>query len=331
MCQYSAQDGFANDWHLMHLGARAVYGVGLIMVEATAVEPRGRITPFDLGLWDDAHVEPLSRIVSFLRRNGSTPGIQLAHAGRKASTKRPWEGREVLQPGEGGWIPVAPSPIPFQEGYREVRALASEEVEGVINSFVGAAQRAVAAGFQVIELHAAHGYLIHSFLSPLTNKRDDHYGGSFDNRVRLLVSLAERVRGAVGNNIVLAVRLSCMDWIQGGWSLPDSIELSFRLGRVGVDLIDCSSGGLIPSATIPLHEGYQVPFAERIKETTGISTAAVGLITRPEFAESILRENKADMVLLGRELLRDPAWLVRAATTLKTDMPDVASQYHRMF
>lgn len=329
MCQYSSRDGLANDWHLMHLGARACYGVGLIIVEATAVEARGRISRADLGLWEDAQIEPLARLVDFLKSQGAVPGIQLAHAGRKASTARPWEGGRLLKPEDGGWIPVAPSPIPFRDG--EVLELSFDEIEQIIESWVNAAKRAHAAGFSLIELHAAHGYLLHSFLSPITNKRDDYYGGSFDSRTRLVLTIAERVRAAIGEAAVLSVRLSCMDWVEGGWSLDDSVELSSRLAGIGVDLIDCSSGGMVPHATIPLHEGYQVPFAERIKDKAGIATAAVGLITRPEFAESIIREGKADVVLLGRELLRDPAWLVRAAQALGTEPPPVAQQYHRMF
>jgi 2,4-dienoyl-CoA reductase-like NADH-dependent reductase (Old Yellow Enzyme family) len=316
MCQYSSVDGLAGEWHLVHLGSRAVGGVGLVVAEATAVGARGRITPRDLGIWDDCHVEPLARVVHFVRGQGAAAGIQLAHAGRKASTKVPWEGGAPLTPAEGAWMPVGPSPLPFAEGSPVPEALDAEGLRGVVGEFREAAARCLAAGFELIELHAAHGYLLHSFLSPLSNCRTDNYGGSFENRTRLLREVVAAVRSVVPDTMPLFVRLTVTDWVEGGWDVEQSIALSRELLRDGVDLIDCSSGGLVPRARIPVRPGYQVDFARRIRREAGIRTAAVGLITEPEQAEGILRNGEADLVMLGRLLLRKPYWAIHAARVL---------------
>ena len=316
MCQYSCADGFANDWHLVHLGTRAVGGAGLVMAEATAVSAVGRITPQDLGIWEDRHVEPLARITRFVHAHGAAAGIQLAHAGRKASTRPPWEGGTPLTPAEGGWLVVGPSPIPFAEGSPLPVELDEAGIRQVVGEFRDAARRVLAAGFDLIELHAAHGYLLHSFLSPLSNRRTDRYGGSFENRVRLVREAAEAVRGVVPESMPLFVRISATDWAEGGWDVADSVELARRLARDGVDLIDCSSGGLLPRVRIPTGPGYQVPFAERIRREAGVPTAAVGLITEPGQAEAIIAEGQADLVMLGRVLLRKPYWPIHAAKAL---------------
>jgi 2,4-dienoyl-CoA reductase-like NADH-dependent reductase (Old Yellow Enzyme family) len=332
MCQYSSVDGFATDWHLVHLGSRAVGGVGLVMAEATAVEARGRISPWDLGLWSDAHIEELSRITSFITRQGATPAIQIAHAGRKASTTRPSEGTLPLDAAHGGWEPIGPSPSPFNAAGLVPRALSLEEIPAVQASFVAAAARARAAGFQWLELHAAHGYLIQSFLSPLVNQRQDAYGGSFENRTRFLLETTSAVRRAWPEALPLGVRLSCTDWVDGGWTLEDTVSLARRLKAEGVDLIDCSSGGAVPDAKIPIGPGYQVPFAEAVRREAGIATAAVGYITAPGQADEILQKGQADMVLLGRELLREPYWPLRAASELdKGERRAIPSQYLRAF
>lgn len=330
MCQYSAEEGLATDWHLVHLGARAAGGAGLVLVEATAVEARGRISPYDLGLWQAAQIEPLARITRFVRGQGAVPGIQLAHAGRKAGTARPWEGGQPLHDEHGGWTPVGPSALPFGEGYRTPVELSLADIEGLIESFRAAAIRAHEAGFGWLELHGAHGYLIHSFLSPLSNRRNDTYGGSFANRTRFARETARAVRAVWPEELPLAMRLSCTDWIEGGWSLEESVELARLLAGEGVDLIDCSSGGAAPGARIPAGAGYQVPFAEAIRRQAGIATAAVGLITAPAQADEIVRNGRADLVLLGRELLRDPAWPLYAARALEQPLP-MPAQYHRAF
>jgi 2,4-dienoyl-CoA reductase-like NADH-dependent reductase (Old Yellow Enzyme family) len=317
MCQYSSVDGFADDWHLVHLGARAVGGAGLVITEATAVTADGRISPHDLGIWKDQHVEPLARVTRFIDRQGAVAGVQLAHAGRKASTARPWAGGGPVDEASGGWSPlVAPSAIPFADGYQTPQALDTRGIAGVIRAFVDAARRALDAGFRVVELHAAHGYLLHEFLSPLTNRRDDVYGGSFDHRVRLVLEVTEAVRAVWPERYPLFVRISATDWIEGGWTIDDSVELARRLRPLGVDLVDCSTGGIAPGARIPVEPGYQVPFAERVRRETGMCTGAVGLITTPEQADEIVRAERADVVLLARELLRDPHWPLRAARKL---------------
>ena len=325
MCQYQAQDGLPNDWHLVHLGGLAQGGAGLVMTEATAVVPEGRISPDDLGLWNLAQAEGLARIVHFIKSQGAVPGIQLAHAGRKASNPAPWKGSGGLPPAAGGWTPVAPSPLPFDTGWTAPTALDEAGILAVIEAFMDAARKAMAAGFQVIEVHAAHGYLLHQFLSPLTNQRKDAYGGSFENRTRLVREVVGALRNILPEEMPLFVRLSATDWVEGGWDIEQSVALSKDLKTLGVDLVDCSSGGLVPGAKIPVGPGYQVPFAARIRTETGLPTGAVGLITDPEQAEQILAEGSADLVLLGRELLRDPRWPLHAAKTLGAEVPWPAS------
>jgi len=320
MCEYSSTDGFANDWHLVHLGSRAIGGAGLVIEEATAVSPEGRITPGDLGLWKDEHIEFLKRITGFIHAHDSVAGIQLAHAGRKASKSRPWEGDAYLTAAQGGWQTLAPSPIPFDEKDELPKELSIPEIEQVVADFKRAAIRALKAGFKVVELHAAHGYLINEFLSPLSNKRTDKYGGSFENRIRLLVQITEEVRSVWPTEYPLFIRISSTDWAEGGWTAEDSVKLASVLKTKGVDLIDCSSGGLVKHAKIPLGPGYQVPFAETIKKETGILTGAVGLITTPQQAEEIVSSGKADLVLLAREFLRDPYFPLRAATELGAEV-----------
>ena len=317
MCQYNSTDGFANTWHLVHLGSRAVGGAGMIITEAAAVEPRGRITPRDLGIWSDAHVEKLSEITAFLKSHGAAPVIQLAHAGRKASCAPPDQGGAVLAPdAPGGWQTVAPSAVAFREGDPLPTALSTSEIAGLVESFAAAARRSVAAGFDAIEIHAAHGYLLHQFLSPLANRRDDNYGGSFENRTRFLLEVAAAIRGSIPDAMPLLVRISATDWVEGGWTLDESVELSRALKAAGVDLMDCSSGAMVPYAKIPAAPGYQVPFADRIRREAGIATATVGLITSGPQAEEILTAGKADVVLIGREFLRDAYWPYHAARAL---------------
>ncbi len=316
MCQYSSQDGFANDWHLVHLGSRAVGGAGLVIVEASAVTPEGRITPADMGIWSDEHIPGLERIVRFLHTQGSCAGIQIAHAGRKASMSSPFKGERLLSAAEGGWTTVAPSAIPFNEKYSQPQALDKAGIVAVIAAFVSAAARAQAAGFDFLEIHAAHGYLLHEFLSPHSNHRTDEYGGSFDNRVRLLHEVATVVRKAWPEHLPLSVRISATDWVEGGWTIDDSVELARRLRKIGVDIIDCSSGGNVFNAKIPVAPGYQVLFAARIKKEAGIATAAVGMITEPAQADRIVAGGEADLVLLAREMLRDPYFAVHAAAAL---------------
>jgi 2,4-dienoyl-CoA reductase-like NADH-dependent reductase (Old Yellow Enzyme family) len=321
MCEYSSVDGFADDWHLVHLGSRAVGGAGLVITEAAAVTPEGRISPSDLGIWKDEHVAFLARCTAFIRAHGAAAGIQLAHAGRKASTARPWEGGQQVGADAGGWTPVAPSAIPFRPEDVTPTALDGAGIRAVVEAFVAATHRSLAAGFEVIELHAAHGYLLHSFLSPLCNRRSDEYGGSFDNRIRLLLEVSAAVRAAWPENLPLFVRVSATDWVEGGWDLPQSVELARRLGPLGVDLVDCSSGGTVPGARIPAAPGYQVPFAEAIRRETGMRTGAVGLITEPAQADAVVASGQADLVLLARELLRDPYWPLHAARALGTKGP----------
>ncbi len=317
MCEYSSEDGFSTDWHLVHLGSRAVGGAGLIITEATAVSPEGRISPNDLGIWKDEHIDGLKRITQFIQQQGAVAGIQLAHAGRKASTQRPWEGGKGIYPtDEQGWQTVAPSAIPFSNESPMPMALTDEGLEKVRADFVSATKRSLLAGFQVIELHAAHGYLLHQFLSPLSNQRTDDYGGSFENRIRLLLEVIERVQTVWPSDLPLFVRISATDWTEGGWTLEDSVKLSAILKDKGVDVVDASTGGNVAHAKIPVGPGYQVPFAERIKQETGIKTAAVGLITTAEQADKILTDGQADLILLARESLRDPYFPLHAAHTL---------------
>jgi 2,4-dienoyl-CoA reductase-like NADH-dependent reductase (Old Yellow Enzyme family) len=329
MCQYSSTDGFASDWHLVHLGSRAVGGAGLIIAEATAVSPEGRITPGDLGIWKDEHVPGLKRITAFLESLGAVPGVQLAHAGRKASHTSPWMGSAALPPDDtAAWQTVAPSAIPFTEAEPTPLALTKEGIAKVISDFREAAQRSLDAGFKVIELHAAHGYLLHEFFSPLSNKRTDEYGGSFENRIRLLLEVTASVREVWPAALPLFVRISATDWTEGGWTLEDSVALAAILKEKEVDLIDCSSGGNVPHAQIPVGPLYQTDFATRIKEETGILTGAVGMITTAEEASTIIEADKADMVLLARESLRDPYFVLHAAHELGVDLP-WPNQYDR--
>ncbi len=317
MCQYSAEDGLANDWHLVHLGSRAVGGAGLVIVEATAVSPEGRISPGDLGIWSDRHVEPLTRINRFLKQHGAVAGLQIAHAGRKASARRPWDGEGQLPESGGGWPTVAPIAEAFGSGLDKVpQALDAAGIKRLQADFVAAAKRALAAEYQWLELHFAHGYLAHQFLSPLVNRRTDQYGGSFENRIRFALETAQAVRAVWPDNLPLTARLSCTDWVAGGWDIEQAVELARRLKAAGVDLIDCSSGGAIPGVKIPVGPGYQVPLAERIRREAGIATAAVGMISEPAQADAIVRSGQADLVLLARELLRDAYWPAHAAKAL---------------
>ena len=317
MCEYSSTDGFATDWHLVHLGSRAVGGASLVFTEACAVSPEGRISPNDLGIWKDEHIEPLARITRFIREQGAIPGIQLAHAGRKGSTMRPWEGSGMIPESKGGWTPVAPSAISFADGYPHPAALDESGIREIVKAFVAAARRACQAGFGVVEIHSAHGYLLHEFLSPLSNQRRDSYGGSFDNRTRLVCEVVTAVRRVWPESAPLFLRISATDWIDGGWDLAQSVQLAKLVGPLGVDLIDCSSGGLSPGAKIPVRSGYQVPFAEEIRRQTGLLTGAVGLITTAAQAHAILQEGKADVVLLAREFLRQPYWPLHVANELR--------------
>jgi 2,4-dienoyl-CoA reductase-like NADH-dependent reductase (Old Yellow Enzyme family) len=330
MCQYSYDDGVSNDWQVIHLGSRAVGGAGLVFAEATAVEARGRISPQDLGIWTDEHIEPLARVVRAIEEHGAVSGIQIAHAGRKASTARPWDGGKPVSDEAGGWPIVGPSELPFADGYRTPQALTVAEIQAMQTSFVDAAKRALEAGFRVLELHGAHGYLIHSFLSPISNQRDDSYGGSFDNRIRFLIETTRHVRAVWPDELPLFVRLSATDWVDGGWTLEESIELSSRLAGEGVDLIDTSSGGNSPRQQVPVGASYQVPLAEAIRRGANLPTAAVGLITEPMQADEIVRNGRADLVLLGRESLRNPYWPLDAARALgHADLLPRPNQYLR--
>jgi 2,4-dienoyl-CoA reductase-like NADH-dependent reductase (Old Yellow Enzyme family) len=317
MCQYSSTDGYANDWHFVHLGSRAVGGAGLVLTEATAVLPEGRISPQDLGIWMDDHIEPLARAVRFIHEQGSVAGMQLAHAGRKASTYAPSAGHGRVSEGEGGWSNVvAPSALPFIDEYPMPRALTIDGIQSIVSAFAAAARRACEAGFRVIEIHAAHGYLIHEFLSPLSNQRTDAYGGSFENRTRILREVVTAVRGSWPERAPLFVRISATDWIEDGWDIQQSIELARQLRELGADLIDCSSGGNVPDAKIPVGAGYQTQFAEQIRREANILSGAVGMITSPTQGEHILVTGQADAVVIAREFLRDPYWPLRAAREL---------------
>jgi 2,4-dienoyl-CoA reductase-like NADH-dependent reductase (Old Yellow Enzyme family) len=328
MCQYSCEGGLATHWHLVHLGARAVGGAALVMTEATAVSAEGRISPADLGIWSEAHVGPLRDVAAFIRAQGAVAGIQLAHAGRKGSTQVPWLGRGAIPAARGGWIPVAPTAVPFAPDYPRPRAMTGDDLDAVVLDFRSAAARALEAGFQVAELHMAHGYLLHEFLSPLSNDRSDGYGGSFENRTRLPLRVARAVREAWPAEWPVFVRISATDWVDGGWTVDDSVRLARALRDAGVDLVDCSSGGVVADATIPLAPGYQVPFAERVRREAGIATVAVGLITEPGQAEAIIAGGQADAVMLARATLRDPYWALHAARALGDEIA-WPSQYLR--
>lgn len=319
MCQYSCVDGSPTDWHFVHLGSRAVGGAGLVIVEATAVSPEGRISPADAGIWDDRHVAEWGRIARFIEEHGAVPAIQLAHAGWKASTAAPWKGGLAVAPADGGWEPIGVGNTRFDEGYPTPRAATPADLDRVVGAFQAATKRAVEAGFRMIEVHGAHGYLAHSFLSPLSNHRNDEFGGSFENRTRLVRNVVGAVRKAMPDSMPLSLRLSCSDWTEGGWTIDDTVRLVTSLRNEGVDLVDCSSGGVLPSAKIPVGPGYQTAFAAEVRRATGVATAAVGMITDPVQAETILATGQADLVLLARAMLRDPYWPRTAARALGVD------------
>ncbi|MGE7993483.1 NADH:flavin oxidoreductase/NADH oxidase [Pseudomonas sp. NPDC089554] len=330
MCQYSSVDGLANDWHLVHLGSRAVGGAGLIITEATAVTPDGRITAEDLGLWNDAQIAPLQRITRFITAQGAVPGIQLAHAGRKASTYRPWLGKHgSVKVEEGGWQPVGPSKIAFDPEHCVPSELSEQDIAGIVQAFADAAGRALKAGFKVVEVHAAHGYLLHQFLSPLSNQRRDRYGSGFDNRIRLTLEVTQAVREVWPDELPLIVRVSATDWVEDGWNPDETVELARRLKDLGVDLIDVSSGGTSMHAEIPTGPGYQTRFAERVRKESGMATGTVGMITEPAQAEHILRTGQADLIFLARELLRDPYWPLHADDDLGGNKATWPAQYQR--
>ena len=320
MCQYSSEEGMPTDWHLVHLGSRAVGGAALVMIEATAVSPEGRISPWDSGMWSSEHGQAFKRIARFIKDNGAVPAIQLAHAGRKASTNRPWLGGKPLAPEAGGWEPIAPSGVPFDVGHPMPLQMTEAHMDELVHQFIASAQWSLEAGFEVVELHMAHGYLLHEFLSPLSNQRTDQYGGSLENRMRLPLRVGEAVREVWPSKWPVFVRISATDWADGGWDLRQSVELSKSLKKIGVDLIDCSSGALVPYAKIPVAPGFQVPFAQTIRAEAGIATGAVGLITDARQAEEIIATGKADVVLLARQMLRDPYWPLHAADELGVDI-----------
>lgn len=321
MCEYSSHDGFANDWHLVHLGSRAVGGAALVIAEATAVSPEGRITPDDLGIWKDEHIDFLQLITSFIEKQNAVPGIQLAHAGRKASHHRPWDGGKTLQSNEGAWQTSAPSAIPFKHDEPAPTAMTKEQIQQLINDFRSAAVRATKAGFKLIEIHAAHGYLLNEFMCASSNQRDDEYGDSFENRIRIVLEVIDAIREVWSKELPLFVRISCVEWIEGGWTLEDSIKFVNAIQDKDVDLIDCSSGGNSHAQKIPGAPLYQVPFAEAIKKQTGMKTGAVGLITTAQQAEGILQSQQADLIVLARQLLRDPYFPLHAAKELGVDIP----------
>jgi 2,4-dienoyl-CoA reductase-like NADH-dependent reductase (Old Yellow Enzyme family) len=320
MCQYSAREGRPTEWHLVHLGSRAVGGAGLVIAEASAVAPEGRISPEDTGLWSDTHAEAWAPVARFIEEQGAVPAIQLAHAGRKAATDAPWRGGRPVGEDGRGWRPVGPSPLPFAEGYPVPRELSTEEISAVVGAFRDAARRADEAGFSVVEIHMAHGYLLHQFLSPLSNRRTDEYGGTLEKRMRLPLEVARAVREAFAVERPVFARISATDWAEGGFDLEQSIVLARALREAGVDVVDCSSGGLVPHAKVPLAPGYQVPFAAAIRERAGTMTGAVGLITEAAQAEAIVAEGRADLVLLAREMLRDPYWPLHAAQALGAEV-----------
>ena len=329
MCQYSSNNGMPNDWHFVHLGSRAVGGAGLVFTEATAVSPEGRISPDDAGIWNDEQANAYKRITAFIKSQNSVPGIQLAHAGRKASTFSPWKGVGEVTPEKGGWKTIAPSTIPFSDKYPLPKEMSIRDIQLVIDQFCRAVKRSLDAEFEIIELHFAHGYLVHEFLSPISNKRTDDYGGSLENRCRLAIEITEAVRKIISESMPLFVRISASDWTEGGWDIDQSVQLAKWLKDVGVDLIDCSSGGNASNVKIPLEPGYQIPFAERINKEANILTGGVGLITDAEQAEQIISKEQADIVLLAREMLRDPYWPMHAAKKLKVKLTDFPNQYLR--
>ncbi|MCL4478008.1 MAG: NADH:flavin oxidoreductase/NADH oxidase [Deltaproteobacteria bacterium] len=319
MCQYSCEDGLATDWHLVHLGSRAVGGAALVITEAAAVSPEGRISPYDLGIWSDKHVQPLKRITSFIKEQGAVPGIQIAHAGRKASTDAPWNGGKPIEHGAKAWQPIGPSPIPFSYSYQIPLEMTQPNIDEVLSMFSSAVRRSIEAGFEVVEIHMAHGYLLHEFLSPLSNHRTDTYGGSLENRMRMPLQVAQLVRKLWPDNLPVFVRVSSTDWVDGGWDIAQAIKFAHKLKEYGIDLIDCSSGGLVPYAVVPEGPGYQTPFAAAIRKEAGIPTGAVGMITEPFQAEQIIATGIADALVLGREVLRNPYWPLHAARSLKAD------------
>ncbi len=321
MCQYSSVDGFANDWHLVHLGTRAVGGAALVFTEATAVTPEGRISPDDLGIWKDDHIPFLKRITTFIEQQGAVPAMQLAHAGRKASHASPWKGRKIVLPGEGGWQTVSPSSIPFSEGDIVPQSLTKEEIKDLVSSFGKAAKRALEAGFRIVEIHAAHGYLVNEFLSPLSNNRTDDYGGSFTNRIRFLTEIVREVRKTIGEKVPLFVRISATEWVDGGWNVEDSVALAKVLKEMSVDVIDCSSGGNNANQKIQTGPMYQVPFAEQVKKEAQVLTGAVGMITTAQQCEEILKDGKADLIIMARQILREPYFPLHAAHDLGVDIP----------
>ncbi len=320
MCQYSSENGLPTDWHFVHLGSRAVGGAALVIAEATAISPEGRISPDDAGIWNDEHTEAYKKITTFIKSQNCIPGIQIAHAGRKASTYSPWRGNGYVQPEDGGWITLAPSAISFSESYSTPKEMSTAEIQMVVEQFRLAAERSIRAGFEVVEIHMAHGYLIHEFLSPLSNKRNDEYGGNFENRSRLALQVAKAVRQTVPQNLPLFVRISATDWVEGGWDVEQSVQLAIRFKEIGIDLIDCSSGGNVAKAVVPFAPAFQIPFAERIKKETNILTGGVGMITTVNQAEEILSKGCSDLIILGRELLRDPYWPLHAAKELKEEI-----------
>ena len=329
MCQYSSIDGVPNDWHLVHLGSRAVGGAGLILTEATAVSPEGRISPDDLGIWNDEQMNAYKRITSFIKSQNSVPGIQLAHAGRKASTYSPWKGNGEVTIEKGGWKTFAPSPVPFSENFPYPKEMSEDDIKLVTDQFIQSAKRSIDAGFKVIELHFAHGYLVHEFYSPISNQRKDSYGGTLENRCRFAIEITKSVRQVIPEGTPLFTRISSIDWVEGGWDIDQSVQLVKWLKEVGADLIDCSSGGNVPKAKIPTAPSYQIPFSERIKKETKILTGGVGLITTAEQAEQIIKTEQADLVLLAREMLRDPYWALHAAKKLNVDLENFPKQYLR--
>jgi 2,4-dienoyl-CoA reductase-like NADH-dependent reductase (Old Yellow Enzyme family) len=329
MCQYSSINGLPTDWHLVHLGSRAVGGAGLIFTEATAVSPEGRISPDDAGIWNGEQVNAYKRITSFIKSQNAVPGIQLAHAGRKASTFAPWKGNGKVDLKKGGWQTLAPSAIEFANNYPDPSEMNENDIKLVIDQFSKASKRSIDAGFDVIELHFAHGYLLHEFYSPISNQRPDKYGGTLENRCRFAIEIAKAVRETIPDGTPLFARISSTDWVENGWDIEQSVQLAKWLKEVGVDLIDCSSGGNVPKAKIPAGPGYQIPFAEKIKKEVKILTGGVGLITTTEQAEEIIKSEKADIVLLGREMLRDPYWAIHAAKKLNVDLNDFPKQYLR--
>ena len=328
MCQYSSENGMPTDWHLVHLGSRAVGGAAMVFVEATAVSPEGRISPGDSGIWSDAHAEAFKRITAFIKSQNAVAAIQLAHAGRKASTDVPWRGGRFLHAHEGGWQTLAPSALPFRDTDEPPREMTHDDIEQVITQFVEATRRSVEAGFQAVEIHMAHGYLLHEFLSPLSNSRSDEYGGSLEARAKFPLQVARAVRATFPSTLPVFVRVSATDWVEGGWDLPQSIQFARWLKEKGIDLIDCSSGGLVPGAKIPIAPGYQVPFATAIRKEANIATGAVGLIIEPKQAEQIVSKGEADVVFLARAMLRDPYWPIHAARELQVNVPS-PPQYAR--